>query len=166
MAFDDILTGADSGKGISEGLKNVSGKTSALPLIGIGAQLFNEGTPNRQAILGQTGDLLRTGATPGSQVPVIQRAVEQQKMATSQSLRDAQDNIAGAGLSGTPWAQGIEAGITSQGNAAQADAATQVGQNFLQMGSNLTSQLPGLAIASLGAGGQIAQGGKGAVKGK
>lgn len=162
-------SGAAQGNGIGDsgGKKgDISGRNTSHWLSSAGAQLFNESTPLRQELLKQGNELATTGGIPQSKVPLIQRAVEAQKQATSQNLRGAQDQLSGAGLADSPFAQGIMQNIRSQGDTASAGVSAQLGESMLQGASSMASGIPGLAIGAVGNAGQLAEHGKAGAKGK
>lgn len=143
-----------------------NGKGQARELSDEAKQLFAESTPLRQLLLGQSMDVAKTGGTPSAKVPVIQRAVEAQKQATSQGLRSATDQLSGAGLSDSPFAQGIMADIRSKGDIAAATTSAQIGEQMLGSGTNMALGFPQISTGALGNAGQLMNSAKGGSKGK
>ena len=143
-----------------------NGKGQANELTQEGKQLFAESTPLRQFLLSQGMETARTGGTPGSKVPVIQRAVEAQKQATSQGLRTATDQINGAGLGDSPFAQGIMQDIRSKGDLGAATVSAQMGESITGGATNLAMGLPSIAGSNIGNAGQLMNSAKGGSKGK
>lgn len=143
-----------------------NGKGQARELSAEAKQLFAESTPLRQLLLSQGMETARTGGTPGSKVPVIQRAVEAQKQATSQGLRTAQDQLSGAGLSDSPFAQGIMQDIRSKGDMGAATVSAQIGEGIMGGSTNMAMGFPQISTGALGNAGQLMNSAKGGSKGK
>lgn len=106
--------------------------------------LFNETAGLRKEYMGQSMEALKTGGI-GAQIPIIARALEASKSATSQSQQMTQDSLGRSGLIGTPFGQSILAQQIMQGNQHTADIPTQYAQNFI-------SQIPSFITALTGQG--------------
>lgn len=131
-----------------------------------GKQLFAESTPLRQLLLDQGLSVAQTGGVPQAKIPIIQRAVEAQKQATSQNLRGAQDQLSGAGLGDSPFAQGIMQDIRSKGDQAAATVSTQVGEQMMGSAANMAIGMPTIAGSNIGNAGQLMNSAKAGSKGK
>jgi hypothetical protein len=137
--------------------------------------VFRNVFPLFQEFTGQQLEALRTGGV-GAQVPIIQRSVEQAKLATASGLQSAEQGLAAQGLSGTPFAARTLAQVGQQGRLLASQIPTDIAQQFIagipqmsQIGLTGAAQLGGAALGGLGdiatAAGQAASGessGKGA----
>lgn len=95
-------------------------------------QLFGETKGLRDALAGQFESLLKTGGTQAT-IPIIGQAMETSKQATSQSLRQTEEQLAQQGLSGTPFGASILANQRTAGNIAGSQIPTQINQEMLKM---------------------------------
>lgn len=104
------------------------------------------GRPLRQQAVDQADEVLATGSAPTSQVPMIQRALEQVLMAGSKSRSDAEGRVSAAGIGRTP--QGtralIDVDFMNALNAAMVPSA--VGNDIINrgMGVSMGQLQPGL----------------------
>lgn len=135
-------SGGKGGSGTAPG----AGKLSKLA-----TQLFNETTPMRQQLGQQMMEALTTGGV-GARIPMIQRAVESSKAATSQALQGTNKQLAQTGTAGTPFASGILSNILGQGELQTANIPTAIANEFIQMVPNFSlgsaqSGLQGLSSA-------------------
>jgi len=126
-----------------------------------GKQVFDESTPMRQELLGQMTELMRTGATPGAQVPIIQRAVEAQRQAQSGAYKAAVGSLAGAGLGDDPYSRGLLASQQTAGDMTTAAIPTQIGQQMLGMAPNLAMGFPQIAGTNVANAGNVQNSAKG-----
>src|SRR5438876_4705928 len=72
----------------------------------IAETILKQTGPVRKELLGQTLEALKTGGV-GARIPIIQRAVEASKQATSSALKETTASGGAAGLAGTPFLQSI-----------------------------------------------------------
>ena len=79
--------------GSSNTTKGAGSQGASQEAIRQGKELYTQSTPVRQELLGQTLEALMTGGV-GAKIPLIQRAVEQQKAGLAQGLRSTSENIA------------------------------------------------------------------------
>jgi hypothetical protein len=117
------------------------------------------GRPLRQQAINDATTTLETGAAPDTQVPVIQRALEQVLMAGSKARTDAEARVSSAGIGRTPQGTRI---LTDQDfmNALQASLVpSTVAQGVIDRGlgismGQLQQGLGGLGT-SAGVSGQV-----------
>jgi len=123
------------------------GTYSSKVLDAIAEQMFKETTPMRQEFWRQAESILKTGGV-GAYAPLISKAVEGTRRATSSTLRGLDERLAVMGLAGTPFGERIRAEVlrTGEAEAAQIPAAT-----FQEM-------LPMIVNAMLGQGQTVVSG--------
>ena len=69
--------------------------------------------PARQELFGQVTEALQTGGI-GARIPIISKAVESSKAATSQALTQIDESLARSGLSDSTFGARIRAGEVSR----------------------------------------------------
>ena len=97
------------------------------------------GRPLRQQAISDASATLKTGSAPDTQVPVIQRALEQVLMAGSQSRKSAEERVGASGIGRTPQGTKI---LTDQDfmNALQAALVPSgVAENVINRGLNVSN---------------------------
>lgn len=115
----------------------------------IGKQLFTESQPVRQELFGQILEGLQTGGI-GAKIPIIQRAVEESRIAQTQSLRQLDDQIAQGRLAGTPFGERLRADANIGANATTSRVPTDVVRDFLGVAPGFTSNAGQQSVAGLG----------------
>ena len=113
---------------------------SAGDLSKIAKAFFSETTPLRQQLEGQFMEALNTGGV-GARMPIISKAQEQSRQATSNTLAGVDTQLAQGGLAGTPFGQMIRANTLQQGNQATAMVPFNIIQAMLQ-------QIPGFVTGA------------------
>jgi hypothetical protein len=96
------------------------------------APLFNETDPTRKLLGDQFAEALSTGGV-GAHIPIINRAVENSRMATSNTLRQLDDSMGRFNLSGTPYGQAIRANTLLGGELATGNIPTDFAKAFISM---------------------------------
>jgi hypothetical protein len=114
---------------------------------GQGRRLFRGIFPLFKELTGQQLEALRTGGV-GAQIPVIQRAVEQTRLATARGLTDVEQGLAAQGLAGTPFAARMQAQLAQQGRLAASQIPTNIAQQFI-------AGIPGQIQTGLGGAAQL-----------
>lgn len=152
---------AIGGKGGSSGAR-ASEKTSNQALINMAQQFAGETQGIRRELISQFANVLKTGGSQAT-IPIIGKAVEASKQATSQSLRQLDEELARTGLAGTPFGVAAKGQATTAGNLATSQVPTNIIQQFLQMIPNFILGQGQQAVAGVGAGAtnqtQLAQAG-------
>ena len=110
---------------------------------------FTEATPARQELLSQFEELLTTGGV-GARQPIIRKAVEGSKRATSKSLQALEGDLARTGLAGTPFGENIRAGTRREGEFAASQIAPNMAMQLLQMIPNFLLGQGNVAISGMG----------------
>lgn len=129
MAVDRVVAGKDDKKALSTpGTRSLDDIVKAL---------LSETEPGRKTLFDQINEALKTGGV-GAQIPIVSRAIEGSKRATSDALRGIDARASQAGIAGTPFAESIRAGAAVEGAARTADVGPQVTLEFL------ARALPGL----------------------
>ena len=126
--------------------------------------LFQTQQPIRKELSGQILEALRTGGV-GAQIPVVQRAVENTKQATSGALRNTESALQGGNLMNTPFGQTILAQQRQSGAQAASNIPTDIARAFIggapefigTAGGQAAGLSGGLANSALGAYGGTAQ---------
>lgn len=113
--------------------------------------IFRTQQPIRRVLSQQTLEALRTGGV-GARLPIAQRAVENTRIATGQSLRSAEGGLSRAGLAGTPFAQRMLAQLSQQGRFAQSQIPTAFAQQLIGSAGGGSQQLPSFGSMPSGAG--------------
>ena len=127
------------------------------------SQLFSETDPTRKLLGEQFAEALSTGGV-GAHIPIINRAVENSRVATSNTLRQLDDSMGKFNLSGTPYGQAIRANTLLGGELATGNIPTDFAKAFISMAPNWSigaaGPIPGMFATGIGAGTQmdIAQG--------
>jgi hypothetical protein len=107
------------------------GKTGASKkLEKIGSAFFKESTPARQELLSQMEEALTTGGV-GARMPIISKAEEASKQATSRSLRALEGQLAQTGQAGTPFGTRALGEMSQRGEQATAAIGPQMAAQFL-----------------------------------
>lgn len=131
--------------------KSASSDNPAEDLLVNMAQQFNEETsPLRGEFIGQLMEAITTGGA-GAQIPLISKATEQSRLATSQAMKQVDERLAASGLSGTPFGEQTAAQTLLSGELATANIAPNMAMQFIQMIPNFILGL-GQTAASAGAG--------------
>lgn len=112
------------------------------------AELQGQSRPARRLGFQQGAEALRTGGV-GARIPIIQRAVEASKLATSNALQGTESGAAAAGVSG-PYLQSILAATREQGGLATSRIPTDDAQRLIGMVFPASVQSGSTAIAGLG----------------
>jgi len=120
------------GKGGESGANEDLGK--------IAKQFFAETTPLRQETISQFLEALTTGGV-GARIPIISKAQEQSRQATSNTLRGTDQQLAQSGLAGTPFGENIRAQTLQQGQQATAMVPIDIINQML-------TQIPGFVTGS------------------
>ena len=120
------------------GGKGETGTTKDLSKIA--KTFFKETTPLRKDLTNQFLEALVTGGA-GARLPIVNKAVESSRRATSNTLRGLDEQLAQSGLAGTPF--GVQA--RTQTEQEGRFATSQIEPNMvLQM----LSQIPGFVMGS------------------
>lgn len=107
------------------------------------------GRPLRKLALSQGTEALKTGAVPESQIPIVQRTLEQVLMAGSKARTDAEGRVAAAGIGRTPQGTAI---LTNQDfmNALQASLVpSTVAQQTIDRGLGVSMGQLGPSLGGL-----------------
>lgn len=112
--------------------------------------LFQETAPLRSEMFGQFLEGLRTGGI-GAQIPIIQRAIEQSRLATSNTMRQIDEQMATSGVAGTPFGQSVRAGALMQGAQAESQVPTNILQQFLAMVPGMVGQQGATGMSGMSA---------------
>lgn len=104
-----------------------------------GGKLYRTAMPLYQELVGQTLEGLRTGGV-NAQIPIIQRAVEQSKIAGSNATAQATEGLRGAGLAGTPFGQSIINDTRTAGALQTSRIPSEVVQGFIGGAPGLSAQ--------------------------
>lgn len=107
------------------------------------------GRPLRQLAQDQALETLKTGSAPSTQVPMIQRALEQVLMGGSQARKGAEERVAAAGIGRTPQGTRI---LTDQDFMAALQASmvpSQVAENVVNRGLGVATSTIGPAFGGL-----------------
>lgn len=126
--------------------------------------LFKTQQPIRRELSAQILEALKTGGV-GAQIPIVQRAVEGTKQATSGALRGTEEALAGGNLMNTPFGQQILAQQRQAGAQAASNIPTDIARAFIggapefigTAGGQAAGLSGGLASSALGAYGGAAQ---------
>ena len=110
---------------------------------------FTESTPARQELLKQFEEVLTTGGV-GARQPIIRKAVEGSKRATSTSLQALEGDLARTGLAGTPFGENIRAGTRREGEFATSQIAPNMAMQLMQMIPNFLLGQSNVAVSGLG----------------
>lgn len=85
-----------------------------------------------QEFFGQMLEMLQTGGV-GAQAPIISRALESSKQATSTAMRQTEEGLAQRGLAGTPFGERILAGQRATGAAETSRVPTDIATAFMSL---------------------------------
>ena len=77
-------------------------------------------------------DILKTGGSQAT-IPIISKAVEASKRATSQTMSQVEEDLARKGLSGTPFGENVMGQTRMSGNLATSQVPLDITNAFLQM---------------------------------
>jgi hypothetical protein len=126
----------------------------------IAKAFFKETTSTRQELTNQMEEALTTGGV-GARMPIIRKAEEASRLATSNTLRALDAELAQTGLAGTPFGENIRAGTTQRGALATAGVGPGIVQQFLQMIPGYITGSNQVTVSGLGqaAGAQAQQAG-------
>lgn len=116
------------------------GNESSEALGAIANAFFTETTPLRQQLIGQYSEALQTGGSE-ARMPVIQKAQEQSRQATSNTLAGLDAQLAQSRLAGTPFGEQIRANALQQGQQATAAVPTNIVAQMFQ-------QIPGFVTGA------------------
>lgn len=113
----------------------------------IQAQAAQKGAPGRGEMLKQVQEALATGGV-GARIPIVQRAVEQQRMAGAEALKGAEEQLAARGITGSFVGKTL-AGLRQQTAQAEAKVPTDMTTRFLnEFGKQSLYGIPGGSLAS------------------
>lgn len=143
----EIDTDGDGGK------KGGSDSDAMGRLVDLAETFAGETAGTREALFGMGEELITTGGI-GANIPLINRALERTRLASSTAQQGTEANLARTGLTGTPFGQNILAEGARAGEMAAANVPTDFYANTLNLITN----------AMLGQGTQ-AMGGMGAAAG-
>jgi hypothetical protein len=115
-----------------KGGKGGSQTPSSQALEEISRAMFAETTPMRQEFWRQAESILKTGGT-GAYAPLISRAVESTRRATSETMRGLDERLAVMGLAGTPFGERVRAETARAGEAEAARIPAATFQSMLPM---------------------------------
>lgn len=124
---------------------------TALSEIGHGADL-------RRNIQNQGLQALLTGNAPESQIPLVQRALQQVLQAGSQARQQTTDRLAQTGVGATPFAQQILSNLDLQNATSAALVPSQVAQGILDRGLSTATAGMGVGMQGLGQGAAVTGG--------
>lgn len=85
-----------------------------------------------QEFFGQMLEMLQTGGV-GAQAPIISRALESSKQATSTAMRQTEEGLTQRGLAGTPFGERILAGQRATGAAETSRVPTDIATAFMSL---------------------------------
>lgn len=122
------------------GGKGSQSTESSNDLNDIARQFFAETSPLRRNLIGQFDEALTTGGVD-ARIPLISRSQEQSRQATSNSLRQIDDQLAQNNLAGTPFGERIRAETLQSGEQSTAQIPTNIVMQMLQ-------QIPGFVTGS------------------
>jgi len=125
----------------SEGLSKGRATEETTALMQAMQSLLGETKEIRGEYTKQLMEALTTGGV-GARIPIISKAMEASKRATSQSVRGAEENITRSGFAGTPFGEAILANISREG----AYTTSQIGPQYAQQ---LISGIPGYVGGTL-----------------
>lgn len=109
---------------------------------------FWEGTKEiRETYQSQMQEMLTTGGA-GARIPIVQRAEEAQRRASSQALGDVSEQLALKGLAGTPIGENTLAQTIQQGRSAVAGVGPGMAAQWLQ---GVPGYILGQAQSAMGA---------------
>jgi hypothetical protein len=111
-------------------------------------EVRGESRPVRQEIFRQVTEALKTGGV-GAQIPLITRAVESSRAATSRTLAETEASLGRSRLAGTPFGQRILAETRLGGETATAQIPTALAQQFTSVAPNLALGSAGTVISGL-----------------
>lgn len=103
-------------------------------------QLFGETSPLRALLTSQMEEALATGGV-GAQIPIIQRAEERARLATSQAMEGVERELARTGLAGTPFGETLRAETARRGE-------FDISQIRPTMTSQFLAQIPGYTMGT------------------
>lgn len=121
---------------------------TALSELGHGADL-------RRNVQQQGLEALLTGNAPTSQIPLVQRALEQVLMAGSQARQQTTEQLASNGVANTPFASQILSNLNLQNATNAALVPSQVAQSILDRGLGTATAGMGVGMQGLGQGAQV-----------
>lgn len=154
-------------KAIGESIKGGSGKLgdkfkdvaleSAQEALKRQRQLFKSTFPTTKEFSAQQLEALKTGGI-GAQIPLIQRSVEQTRMAGSDAQRKAEESLGSSNLLNTPFGQSAMAQLQQQSRLAQSRIPTDFAQAFISGIPSFVGQTQNTATNLLGGAGQLGSG--------
>ena len=157
---------AGGGKGgIDEGFLNdilARGVNLGDKYYGLSESLYNMVQPTMAEVNKQAMQTLQGGYTGGTGPiqPLITQAVEAQKLAGSQAQKQAGEQMARFGLTGTPYGQNILSGMQQAGEFNLARIPTEMAYNdyWKRIGAFLPSAIGQISPALSGMGGAVSAG--------
>jgi hypothetical protein len=123
------------GKGRVDTKMSTNTKDMMNKLSTMASQLFSETDPTRKLLGEQFAEALSTGGV-GAHIPIINRAVENSRVATSNTLRQLDDSLGKFNLAGTPYGQAIRANTLLGGELATGNIPTDFAKAFISMAPN------------------------------
>lgn len=137
--------GVFGGKGTSRDARTPSSATLEQEAI----KEIQAGRPLRQAAQQQGEEILRTGAVPQTQVPLVQRALEQVLSANSQARKQLDEQLAATGMTRTPFGARAVGEQAQQGSLAASLVPMQIAQALLGQGLGVSGMVFGPAMGGL-----------------
>lgn len=122
-------------------------------LIDLASGFAKETSGLRKDLVSQFAEILKTGGSQAT-VPIISKAVEASKQATSNTLKQLDEQLTTQKLAGTPFGAMVKAQTAQAGNQATSQVPTGIAQAFLQMIPNYILGQSQTATQGLGVGAQ------------
>lgn len=123
----------------------------------ISKQLFEESSPVRKELLGQSLEALTTGGLQ-SRIPIIQEYVQQSRQALSDALRQSESGLATSGLLNSSFGQRALTEQRIAGEAGVGAIPSQIVQSFINQAGSLAGNQTNIAVQGLGSAGNQAAG--------
>jgi hypothetical protein len=119
---------------------------NAMPTV----EAWGEKAPDITRVLGdQILSALQTGGV-GAQIPIINRAQEGSRQATSNALRGVDDSLGKFNLAGTPYGEALRANTTLAGETATNRIPTDTASQFITGAMPYITASPGVGTAAPG----------------
>lgn len=109
-----------------------------MPTVGAGPAA--ERVPTLDTLIAQIDEALKTGGV-GAQMPIISRATEASRRATSSALSQLDEQLAATGLGRSSYGMRNRGDILLRGEQATADIGPRIAQQFVDLGAQI---LPGV----------------------
>ena len=140
--------GVYGSKGKDAGEPSALINKAALSEVGHGANL-------RREIQTQGLEALLTGNAPSSQIPIVQRALQQVLQAGSQARQQTTDQLSASGVDRTPFASSVLSNLNLQNATNAALVPSQVAQGVLDRGLSTATAGMGVGMQGLGQGAAV-----------